>query len=99
MGGGAYMTVSETHTRWGEAFTVVCWLWIFHRARQDLPVVLGFRHPWEHAHDPFEPHVHHPTPAEVDARSGNWDTFSKKSLKTSEDDDEEEEEEEEEEDE
>lgn len=30
------------------------WLWIFHRARNDLPVVLGMRHPWEHAHDSFD---------------------------------------------
>lgn len=38
---------------WGEAFGCVAWLWIFHRARQDLPVVLGWRHPWDHAEDPF----------------------------------------------
>jgi hypothetical protein len=38
------------------------WLWIFHRARQDGPVVLGWRHPWEHAHDPW---AIHETPAEL----------------------------------
>jgi len=27
------MQVSEEHTMWGEAFGVVCWLWVFHRAR------------------------------------------------------------------
>eukprot|EP00977_Amphora_coffeiformis_P010668 scaffold2510_cov169-Amphora_coffeaeformis.AAC.19 len=46
-----YLYVSETHTRWGEAFGVVTWLWVFHRARQDLPVMYGFRHPWEHGDD------------------------------------------------
>lgn len=40
--------MSEIHQRWGEAFGVVVWLWVFHRARHDLPVMYGFRHPWEH---------------------------------------------------
>ena len=47
-----YLKTSPTHIFWGEAFGVLCWLWIFYRARQDLPVVLGWRHPWEHdSHD------------------------------------------------
>ena len=47
------MEVSDVHTKLGEAFGFVCWMWIFHRARNDLPVVLGWRHPWEHAEDPW----------------------------------------------
>jgi hypothetical protein len=46
----------------GEAIGFFMWLWIFHRARQDGPVVLGWRHPWEHAHDPW---AIHETPAEL----------------------------------
>jgi hypothetical protein len=49
---------------WGEAMGVFMWLWIFHRARHDLPVFLGFRHHFEHAPDPFalphdDDHHHH----------------------------------------
>ena len=46
------MYVSEIHKNFGEAFGVVAWLWVFHRARHDLPVMYGFYHPWEaHGHD------------------------------------------------
>eukprot|EP00979_Chaetoceros_neogracilis_P011072 scaffold2678_cov271-Chaetoceros_neogracile.AAC.12 len=59
MGGGAHwMEVSKVHTRLGEAFGFVCWMWIFHRARTDGPVVLGWRHPWEHAEDPWASVTH-----------------------------------------
>jgi uncharacterized membrane protein YagU involved in acid resistance len=51
-----YLKTSPTHELWGETFGVVCWLWIFYRARQDLPVVLGWRHPWEH--DSHDDHHH-----------------------------------------
>jgi hypothetical protein len=47
------LQLSPVHKMWGEAFGVVCWLWIFHRARQDGDVFLGYRHPWDHAEDPF----------------------------------------------
>jgi hypothetical protein len=80
---------------WGEAFGTVCWLWIFHRARHDLPVVLGFRHPWEHAEDPFSPHTHHhgeqPKP---ESRSDAWDKFTSKAMIQKEVDDDEDEEDE-----
>lgn len=46
----------------GDAFGFVMWIWIFHRARHDLPVVLGLRHPWEHAPDPW---VIHEEPVEM----------------------------------
>ena len=39
--------------RVGEAMGCVMWLWVFHRARHDGPVVLGWRHPWEHGPDLF----------------------------------------------
>lgn len=83
------MTVSEDHRLWGEAFGVVCWLWVFHRARHDLPVVLGFRHPWEHAPmDPFDPSHGENTPENVKhAMQSSWDSFSKKALVHKEDDD------------
>ena len=54
--------MSQVHKNWGEAFGVIMWLWVFHRARHDLPVLYGFRHPWEHPPDPFAPdhgHGHH----------------------------------------
>jgi hypothetical protein len=95
----AYMHVDEGFKAWGEAFGVVCWLWVFHRARSDLPVFLGLRHPWEHAEDPFFPHVHHVSAAspEAAARHASWDKFSAKSLVQSDEDDDEDEEEEDEE--
>jgi hypothetical protein len=82
-----YMHVSEGHTMWGEVFGVVAWLWVFHRARHDLPVLMGFRHPWEHAEDPFQPHVHAPHPEEQTARKDTWDKFSTKAISLKEDDD------------
>ena len=48
------MATSETHAKLGEFFGFVMWMWIFHRAREDMDVLLGFRHPWEHKHDPFD---------------------------------------------
>jgi hypothetical protein len=33
-------------------------MWIFHRARTDGAVVLGWRHPWEHAEDPWASVTH-----------------------------------------
>lgn len=86
------MEVSKTHTMWGEAFGVVCWLWVFHRARHDLPVVLGWRHPWEHAPDPWAPNVH----INEKALEKDWETFGRAAAIKGEDDDEEDEDEEEE---
>jgi len=63
----------------------------------DLPVLLGFRHPWEHAEDPFAPHVHAKEPDEKDAMMEKWDAFSAKAMIQREVDDDEDEEEEEEE--
>jgi len=40
----------------GEFLGFVMWMWVFHRARHDLPVVLGWRHPWDHAPDPYATH-------------------------------------------
>lgn len=83
----------------GEAIGFFMWLWIFHRARQDGPVVLGWRHPWEHAHDPW---AIHETPAELyefeqKTPKALYDPFNEGSDDDEEDDDAEEEEEEEEE--
>jgi len=85
------MEVSEVHTKLGEAFGFVCWLWIFHRARNDLPVVLGWRHPWEHAEDPWgaadEEHIAHLKELQHD-----WDDFAQKATIPGDGDDDEEEE-------
>ncbi len=56
-------------------------MWIFYRAREDLPVVLGWRHPWEHAEDPWasvsgdipEEHVEG-----IEELRADWDTFMEK---------------------
>jgi hypothetical protein len=77
------MEVSKQHTWWGEAFGTLAWLWIFHRARNDLPVVLGWRHPWDHAEDPWAPDVH----VNTKALSQEWDTFGRDSAIKGEDDD------------
>lgn len=96
------MEVSDVHTKLGEAFGFVCWMWIFHRARNDLPVVLGWRHPWEHAEDPWA--AVEAAQDDVEELKADWDKFQEKASipgdgdDDEEDDDDEEEEEEEEED-
>ena len=82
--------MSPRHQFWGEAFGVFCWLWVFHRARQDLPVVLGLRHPWEHAEDPWAPDIH----LNEKALHDDWYTFGKEMALHDDDDDDEDEEEE-----
>eukprot|EP00561_Arcocellulus_cornucervis_P010991 CAMPEP_0185809670 /NCGR_PEP_ID=MMETSP1322-20130828/6337_1 /TAXON_ID=265543 /ORGANISM="Minutocellus polymorphus, Strain RCC2270" /LENGTH=135 /DNA_ID=CAMNT_0028505955 /DNA_START=64 /DNA_END=471 /DNA_ORIENTATION=- len=85
MGGGSHwMEVSAVHTRVGEAFGFICWMWVFHRARNDLPVVLGWRHPWEHAEDPWavSDHIDEEEVVEED-----WNEFMTKAIKPGEDDD------------
>jgi hypothetical protein len=44
------MHVSVVHTRLADFFGTICWLWVFHRARHDGPVLMGWRKPWEHDH-------------------------------------------------
>ena len=41
------------HEGLGEFCGFVCWIWVFYRARQDVPVLLRWRHPWDH-HDPWD---------------------------------------------
>lgn len=95
------MQTSETHRTYGEIFGVFAWLWIFHRARNDLPVVLGWRHPWEHEHD--DDHHHAPASSHLAAvgskeaapAQAHWDAFTQKAMiqKEVDDDDDEDEEE------
>jgi hypothetical protein len=78
-----------------EVFGVICWLWVFSRARQDLPWILGFRHPWDHVEDPFAPSDHghghgHGAPKEDNVEA--WEKFTKKAVRPGEDDDDDEEE-------
>ncbi|KAF3324895.1 NADH dehydrogenase [ubiquinone] 1 beta subcomplex subunit 2 [Carex littledalei] len=35
------------HSATGKGLCAVMWFWILYRAKQDGPVVLGWRHPWE----------------------------------------------------
>ena len=68
----------------GEICGFFTWLWVFYRAKHDLPVVLGLRHPWEHGEDPWAIHDH------VDNLEGlekDWEEFADKSSRPGEDDD------------
>ena len=78
------MEVSQPHTLAGEVCGFFTWLWVFHRAHHDLPVVLGMRHPWEHGEDPFAIHHHVDN---LDALEKDWEEFSEKSGRPGEDDD------------
>ena len=78
------MEVSPHHTMAGEICGFFTWLWVFYRAKHDLPVVLGLRHPWEHGEDPWAIHDH------VDNLEGlekDWEEFAVKSSIPGEDDD------------
>jgi len=83
------MEVSDVHTKLGEAFGFVCWMWIFHRARNDLPVVLGWRHPWEHAEDPWAAAVSDQSHEHVAELRADWDKFQEKAAIPGDGDDEE----------
>ncbi|KAI3795282.1 hypothetical protein L1987_37933 [Smallanthus sonchifolius] len=55
-GNGTYKGVhlhqpKRWHTVTGKGMCAMMWFWILYRAKQDGPVVLGWRHPWEgHGH-------------------------------------------------
>mmetsp|Transcript_13841 Transcript_13841/g.29849 ORF Transcript_13841/g.29849 Transcript_13841/m.29849 type:complete len:150 (-) Transcript_13841:218-667(-) len=89
-GGGHWMSVSQPHTIAGEVCGFFTWLWVFYRAKHDLPVVLGMRHPWEHGEDPWAISDHVDNLEEL---QGDWEEFAEKSGRPGEDDDEEEEDE------
>jgi hypothetical protein len=63
---------------WGEAFGVFCWLWVFHRARHDGAVVLGFRHPWDHVEDPWKVDGEVVHPEDEKDMQQDWDKFLNK---------------------
>ncbi|XP_020242956.1 NADH dehydrogenase [ubiquinone] 1 beta subcomplex subunit 2-like [Asparagus officinalis] len=53
-GGGGHGKRGYVHhapKRWhavtGKGLCAVMWFWVLYRAKQDGPVVLGWRHPWE----------------------------------------------------
>ena len=73
-----WLEVSKPHHYLGEACGFLTWLWIFYRAKQDLPVVLGWRHPWEHAEDPWKivDHVD-----DLEGLEKSWDEVSLISAK------------------
>ncbi|KAL3794496.1 hypothetical protein HJC23_013969 [Cyclotella cryptica] len=86
-GGGHWLEVSRSHTIAGEVCGFFTWLWVFYRAKHDLPVVLGLRHPWEHGEDPWAVHDHVENLEEL---RSDWEDFADKSSRPGEDDDEEE---------
>lgn len=81
------MTVGETHKFYGEVVGTICWLWIFHRASHDMPVLLGLRHPWEHGHDDHGHDDSHHAPVSPDERGEAWDKFTSKAMIQAETDD------------
>lgn len=87
-----WMSVSREHTIAGEVCGFLTWMWVFYRAKNDLPVVLGWRHPFEHAHDPWAIHDHIHNESKLQEE---WEGFFVKSTKPGEDDDDDEDEEEE----
>ncbi|KAA8491295.1 NADH dehydrogenase ubiquinone 1 beta subcomplex subunit 2 [Porphyridium purpureum] len=40
----------------GRALGTLGWFWIFYRVKEDFPVVLGWRHPWDSPYRPRDPH-------------------------------------------
>ena len=78
------MSVSEPHRIAGEIAGFLTWIWVFHRAKNDLPVVLGMRHPWEHGEDPWAIHHHVHNVEELEE---DWDAFVEKATRPGEDDD------------
>lgn len=73
-----HLKLSPIHKMWGEAFGVVCWVWIFHRARHDGPVVLGWRHPWDHVEDPWKVEGETLHPEDEKDLEKDWDGFLRK---------------------
>ncbi|KAI5071019.1 hypothetical protein GOP47_0013270 [Adiantum capillus-veneris] len=56
------------HVRTGQIMGAIMWFWVLYRARQDGPVLLGWRHPWDHdghghghSHDHDHDHSHSST--------------------------------------
>ncbi|KAL6982626.1 hypothetical protein U1Q18_016014 [Sarracenia purpurea var. burkii] len=46
------------HTLTGKGMCAMMWFWVLYRAKQDGPVVLGWRHPWEGHEDHAQDHGH-----------------------------------------
>ncbi|KAH6626367.1 hypothetical protein B0J18DRAFT_464388 [Chaetomium sp. MPI-SDFR-AT-0129] len=40
--------VPRIYRFFGTGLGAVMWFWIFYRAKQDGPVLLGWKHPWDH---------------------------------------------------
>ena len=100
MGGGDRppFTISEAHTNGGIVMGFVCWMWIFYRAKHDLPVVLGLRHPWDHDHDD-DHHDDHAEDEHFAYLHSTWDKHAVDTMKLSDDDDDDDDDDDEEEDE
>ncbi|XP_057972983.1 NADH dehydrogenase [ubiquinone] 1 beta subcomplex subunit 2-like isoform X4 [Malania oleifera] len=46
------------HAVTGKGLCAIMWFWVLYRAKQDGPVVLGWRHPWEGHEDHSHEHGH-----------------------------------------
>ncbi|RRT40061.1 hypothetical protein B296_00039630 [Ensete ventricosum] len=46
------------HVVTGKGLCTIMWFWVLYRAKQDGPVVLGWRHPWEGYGDHSDDHGH-----------------------------------------
>ncbi|KAI8391722.1 uncharacterized protein BYT42DRAFT_490093 [Radiomyces spectabilis] len=47
------------HRFTGKALGATMWFWMMYRAKQDGPVILGLRHPWEHGDHAEHEGEHH----------------------------------------
>ncbi|KAI8868489.1 hypothetical protein GQ42DRAFT_164094 [Ramicandelaber brevisporus] len=51
--------VAFQHRFWSKLLGATMWLWIMYRAKEDGPVLLGWRHPWDHhGHGHGHGHAH-----------------------------------------
>jgi hypothetical protein len=82
-----FMETNKFGVNLGDIFGTICWLWVFHRFRQDGAVLLGYEHPWEHGHvDHGSSHTvsKNLKPEEV---TEGWQKFSDRAVLPGDDDD------------
>ncbi|GJP55012.1 hypothetical protein CLOM_g14005 [Closterium sp. NIES-68] len=73
-GGLTLHPAARWHKVVGTGMCAMMWFWILYRAKEDGPVVLGWRHPWEghghgHGHGHAEAHGEQHAPAAATATS------------------------------
>eukprot|EP00298_Acanthocystis_sp_HF-20_P025177 c36975_g1_i1.p1 GENE.c36975_g1_i1~~c36975_g1_i1.p1 ORF type:complete len:102 (-),score=30.67 c36975_g1_i1:25-285(-) len=50
-GGKEFHPAPAVYRYLARGFGTVMWLWVFYRAKEDGPVFLAYRHPWEAPHE------------------------------------------------